>query len=224
MKQAAQPRIIRGSDMRNILFLNIILWFSWLAPATAADSMMAPDALAKSVTEEVLAIIRADKDIQAGSQKKVLELVETKIVPHFNFAGMTRIALGKNWSQANAEQRKALTNEFRALLIRTYTTAFTQYKNQTVEYRALRLAPSDNDVVVKSFIKQPSGQPIAVDYNMEKTDAGWKVYNLKIEGISLVENYRNTFNTEIQKSGIDGLIKTLADRNKSLAQSQVVQK
>lgn len=210
--------------MRNILFLNIILGLFWLAPATAADSMMAPDVLAKSVTEEVLAIIRADKDIQAGNQKKVLDLVETKIVPHFNFAGMTRIALGKNWSQANAEQRKALTSEFRALLIRTYTTAFTQYKNQTVEYRPLRLAPSDNDVVVKSFIKQPSGQPIAVDYNMEKTDAGWKVYNLKIEGISLVENYRNTFNTEIQKSGIDGLIKTLADRNKSLAQSQVVQK
>jgi phospholipid transport system substrate-binding protein len=209
--------------MRNILFLNIILGLLWIAPATAAD-MMAPDALAKSVTEEVLAIIRADKDIQAGNQKKVLDLVETKIVPHFNFAGMTRIALGKNWSQANAEQRKALTNEFRALLIRTYTTAFTQYKNQTVEYRPLRLAPSDNDVVVKSFIKQPSGQPIAVDYNMEKTDGGWKVYNLKIEGISLVENYRNTFNTEIQKSGIDGLIKTLADRNKSLAQSQVVQK
>jgi len=210
--------------MRNILFLNIILGIFWFAPVTAADSVMAPDALAKSVTEEVLAIIRADKDIQAGNQKKVLDLVETKIVPHFNFAGMTRIALGKNWSQANADQRKALINEFRALLIRTYTTAFTQYKNQTVEYRPLRLAPSDNDVVVKSFIKQPSGQPIAVDYNMEKTDAGWKVYNLKIEGISLVENYRNTFNTEIQKSGIDGLIKTLADRNKSLAQSQVVQK
>jgi phospholipid transport system substrate-binding protein len=209
--------------MRNILFLNIILGLFWLAPATAAD-MMAPDVLAKNVTEEVLAIIRADKDIQAGNQKKVLDLVETKIVPHFNFAGMTRIALGKNWSQANAEQRKALTNEFRALLIRTYTTAFTQYKNQTVEYRPLRLASGDNDVVVKSFIKQPSGQPIAVDYNMEKTDAGWKVYNLKIEGISLVENYRNTFNTEIQKSGIDGLIKTLADRNRSLAQSQVVQK
>ena len=209
--------------MRDILFLNIILGLLWIAPATAAD-MMAPDVLAKNVTEEVLAIIRADKDIQAGNQKKVLDLVETKIVPHFNFAGMTRIALGKNWSQASAEQRKALTNEFRALLIRTYTTAFTQYKNQTVEYRPLRLAPSDNDVVVKSFIKQPSGQPIAVDYNMEKTDAGWKVYNLKIEGISLVENYRNTFNTEIQKSGIDGLIKTLADRNKSLAQSQVVQK
>lgn len=209
--------------MRNVLFLNIILWLFGCAPAAAAD-MMAPDALAKGVTEEVLAIIRADKDIQAGNQKKVLDLVETKIVPHFNFAGMTRIALGKNWSQANAEQRKALTNEFRALLIRTYTTAFTQYKNQTVEYRPLRLAPGDNDVVVKSFIKQPSGQPIAVDYNMEKTDAGWKVYNLKIEGISLVENYRNTFNTEIQKSGIDGLIKALADRNKSLAQPQVVQR
>lgn len=209
--------------MRNILFLNIIFGWLWCAPAAAAD-IMAPDALAKSVTEEVLAIIRADKDIQAGNQRKVLDLVETRIVPHFNFAGMTRIALGKNWNQANAEQRKTLTQEFRTLLVRTYTTAFTQYKNQTVEYRPLRLAPGDNDVVVKSFIKQPSGQPIAVDYSMEKTDAGWKVYNLKIEGISLVENYRNTFNTEIQRGGIDGLIKALADRNKSLAQAQVVQK
>jgi phospholipid transport system substrate-binding protein len=193
----------------------------WGSPAVAADTL-APDVLAKTVTEEVLTIIRADKDIQAGNQKKVLDLVETRIVPHFNFFGMTRIALGKNWNQANAEQRKALTQEFRTLLVRTYTTAFTQYKNQTVEYRPLRLAPGDNDVVVKSFIRQPSGQPIAVDYSMEKTDAGWKVYNLKIEGISLVENYRNTFNTEIQKGGIDGLITTLADRNKSLA--QVVQK
>jgi phospholipid transport system substrate-binding protein len=193
----------------------------WGAPAVAAD-LLAPDALARSVTEEVLTIIRADKDIQAGNHEKVLDLVETRIVPHFNFSGMTRIALGKNWNQANAEQRKALTQEFRTLLVRTYTTAFTQYKNQTVEYRPLRMAPGDNDVVVKSFIKQPSGQPIAVDYSMEKSDAGWEVYNLKIEGISLVENYRNTFNTEIQKGGIDGLIKTLADRNKSLA--QVVQR
>lgn len=207
--------------MRNILFLNIIIWLFWGAPGIAAD-MLGPDALAKSVTEEVLGIIRDDKDIQAGNQKKVLDLVETRIVPHFNFAGMTRIALGKNWNQASAEQRKALTQEFRTLLVRTYTTAFTQYRNQTVEYRPLRLAPGDTDVVVKSFIKQPSGQPVAVDYSMEKTDAGWKVYNLKIEGISLVENYRNTFNTEIQKGGIDSLIKTLADRNKALA--QVVQK
>jgi phospholipid transport system substrate-binding protein len=204
--------------MSKYLILNIFFGMLWCAPAAAAD-FMAPDALARSVTEEVLAIIRADKDIQAGNHKKVLELVENKIVPHFNFSGMARIALGRNWNQANADQRKALTQEFRTLLVRTYTTAFTQYKNQTVEYRPVRLAPADTDVVVKSFIKQPSGQPIAVDYNMEKTDAGWKVYNLKIEGISLVENYRNTFNTEIQKSGIDGLIKTLADRNRTLAQA-----
>ena len=163
-------------------------------------------------------ILRADKDIQAGNQKKVYDLIDTRIAPHFSFTTMTRLAMGKNWNQANPDQRKALTHEFRVLLVRTYTTAFTQYSNQTIEYRPVKLAPNDDDVVVKSFIKQPSGQPVAVDYSMEKTDLGWKVYNVKIEGISLVENYRNTFNTEVQKSGIDGLIKALADKNRALVQ------
>ena len=102
--------------------------------------------------------------------------------------------------------------------MRTYTAAFTQYKNQTIEYRPLHMAPNDDDVVVRSRIKQPSGQPVAVDYNMEKTGKGWKVYNVKIEGISLVENYRNTFNTEVQRNGIDGLINSLAEKNNQLAQ------
>lgn len=189
------------------------------AAAFAADAP-APDALAKAVTEEVLGIIRADKDIQSGNQKKVHELIETKIAPHFNFVSMTRLAMGKNWNQANPEQRKVLISEFRTLLVRTYTTAFTQYKNQTVEYRPVRLAPNDNDVVVKSLVKQPSGQPVAVDYSMEKTDNGWKVYNVKIEGISLVENYRNTFNTEIQRNGVDGLIRSLTQKNNSFASVQ----
>lgn len=187
-------------------------------PARAAE-MVAPDALAKSVTDEVLAIIRADKDIQSGNQRKVLDLVESKVVPHFNFQHMAQLAMGKNWRQASAEQQKVLTHEFRILLVRTYTAAFTQYKNQTVEYRPLRLAPDETDAVVKSLVKQPSGQPIAIDYGMEKTDRGWKVYNVKIEGISLVENYRNTFNSEVQKSGVDGLIKSLAEKNKVLAQA-----
>ena len=186
-------------------------------PVRAAE-MVAPDALAKSVTDEVLAIVRADKDIQSGNKKKVLDLVETKVVPHFNFAHMAQLAMGKNWRQASAEQQKALTGEFRTLLVRTYTAAFTQYKNQTVEYRPLQLAPGDTDVVVKSLIKQPSGQPVAIDYGMEKTDKGWKVYNVKIEGISLVENYRNTFNSEVQRNGVDGLIRSLAEKNKMLAQ------
>lgn len=186
-------------------------------PVRAAE-MVAPDALAKSVTDEVLAIVRADQDIQSGNQKKVLDLVEAKVLPHFDFARMAQLAMGKNWRQANAEQQRALTSEFRALLVRTYTAAFTQYKNQTVEYRPLRLAQEDTDVVVKSLIKQPSGQPVAVDYGMEKTATGWKVYNVKIEGVSLVENYRNTFNTEVQKNGVDGLIKSLAEKNRTLAQ------
>lgn len=203
--------------MYKALFLFIILTCVALVPARAAG-FPAPDALAKSVTDEVLAVIRADKDIQAGNQNKVIDLVETRIAPHFNFAGMTRLALGRNWSQASPAQRKVLTDEFRALLVRTYTAAFTQYKNQTVEYRPLKIAPNDNDVIVKSLIKQPAGQPVAVDYSMEKTDQGWKVYNVKIEGISLVENYRNTFNTEVQRNGIDGLIKTLSERNRALQQ------
>lgn len=197
-----------------------VLIFLFSIPARA--QMLAPDALAKSVTDEVLTVIRADKDIQSGNQKKVLELVEAKVLPHFSFPRMTQLAMGKNWRDANADQQKRLVGEFRALLVRTYTTAFTQYKNQVVEYKPVRMVAGDTEVVVQSQIKQNSGPPVAVDYNMEKTDAGWKVYNMKIEGISLVENYRNTFNTEVQKHGVDGLIATLAQKNRSA--TQVTQK
>jgi phospholipid transport system substrate-binding protein len=187
------------------------------ATCTWAASDLAPDALARSVTDEVLAIVRADKDLQAGQPQKVAQLVETKVLPHFNFMHMTQLAVGRNWRQATPEQQKVLVEEFKTLLVRTYTTAFSQYRNQTVDYRPLRMAPTDTEVVVKSLIKQPAGQPIAVDYSMEKLPAGWKVYDVKIEGISLVENYRNTFNGEIQRNGVDGLIKALSDKNRTLA-------
>jgi phospholipid transport system substrate-binding protein len=203
--------------MKYLTFFVLAACFA-AVPVRAAE-IMAPDVLAKSVTDEVLAIIRADKDIQAGNQKKVLDLVESKVVPHFNFQHMAQLAMGKNWRQASAEQQNVLTHEFRTLLVRTYTAAYTQYKNQIVEYRSLRLAPDDTDAVVKSVIMQPGGKPITIDYGMEKTDKGWKVYNVKIEGISLVENYRNTFNSEVQKNGVDGLIKTLTEKNKMLAQA-----
>lgn len=187
------------------------------ALATPALAELAPDALARSVTDEVLTIVRADKELQAGNPQKVAQLVETKVLPHFNFTRMTQLAVGRNWRQASAGQQRQLVDEFKTLLVRTYTTAFSQYKNQTIEYRPLRMAPADTDVVVKSLIKQPAGQPIAIDYRMEKGSGGWKVYDVTIEGISLVENYRNTFNNEIQRSGVDGLIKALADKNKALA-------
>ncbi|HSN39288.1 MAG TPA: ABC transporter substrate-binding protein [Burkholderiales bacterium] len=204
--------------MKNYLFSFVLAACFAAAPVRAAE-MMAPDALAKSVTDDVLAVVRADKDIQSGNRKKVLDLVEAKVLPHFNFTRMAQLAMGKNWRQASAGQQKALADEFRILLVHTYTAAFTQYRNQTIEYRPLRLAPDDADVVVKSLIKQPGGQPVAVDYGMEKTDRGWKVYNVKIEGVSLVENYRNTFNAEVQRNGIDGLIKSLAEKNRTLAQA-----
>jgi phospholipid transport system substrate-binding protein len=193
-------------------------FFALAAMSAFAVTDVAPDALARSVTDEVLAIVRADRDLQAGHPQKVAQLVETKVLPHFNFAHMTQLAVGRNWRQASPEQQKVLTDEFRTLLVRTYTTAFTQYKNETIDYRPLRVAPSDTDVVVKSLVKRTAGQPVAVDYAMEKLPDGWKVYDVKIEGISLVENYRNTFNSQIQKNGVDGLIKALADKNKSLAQ------
>jgi len=205
--------------MRNISKYLILLCLLFFAKTAFAAQVLAPDALARSVSEEVMAQIRADKEIQAGNVKKILELVEAKVLPHFNFASMARLAMGRNWREANTEQQQRLTGEFRTLLVRTYTTALTQYKNQTVDFKPVRMAASDADVVVQSLIKQPGGAPVAIDYSMEKTDNGWKVYNVKIEGISLVETYRNTFNTEIQKHGVDGLIKSLADKNRSNAQA-----
>src|SRR5688572_29413501 len=203
-----------GAEMRKIVLSLLALSVFAGSPAGAAD-VAAPDVLARAVTDEVLKIVRADKELQAGNQRKVVDLIESKVAPHFEFTSMTRLAMGRNWSQANTEQRKALTQEFRMLLVRTYTTAFTQYKDQVIEYRPLKLGADETDVVVKSLIKQTSGQPVAIDYRMEKTDRGWKVYDVKIEGISLVENYRNTFNSEVQRSGIDGLVKSLADRNRA---------
>jgi len=202
-------------------YLFLLIFSSFIGVAAAAEAMIAPDVLARSVTDEVLVALRNDKAIQAGDQKKARELIESRIAPHFNFAGMAQLAVGKNWSAANPEQRKALIAEFRALLVQTYTASLLLYKDQKIEYRPLKLAADDTDVLVRSLVRQSGGgEPVQVDYGMEKTDAGWKVYNVKIAGISLVESYRSTFNTEIQKNGVDGLIKTLRDKNRVLASNQ----
>jgi len=201
------------------LIYGYLLAMVWSAAAAAQAPDLAPDVQAKKVTEEVLAIIRADKEIQAGNTRKILDLVEAKVLPHFNFTRMTRLAVGAPWRQASSAQQQSLTNEFRLLLVHTYTNAFTQYRDQVVEYKPLKLQPGDTEVVVRSLVKQKGGaDPIDINYSMEKTDAGWKVYDVTIAGVSLVQNYRSTFNSEIQKSGIDGLIATLATKNKTLAQ------
>ena len=204
--------------MKRLIF-GCLLAMVWSVAASAQSTGLAPDVLAKKVTEEVLAIVRADKDIQAGNHKKILDLVEAKVLPHFNFTRMTRLAVGAPWRQASTAQQQSLTNEFRMLLVHTYTSAFTQYRDQVVEYKPLKLQTGDTDVVVRSLIRQKGGaDPIDINYTMEKTDAGWKVYDVTIAGVSLVQNYRSTFNSEIQKSGIDGLIATLVTKNKTLAQ------
>ncbi|MBI2289417.1 MAG: ABC transporter substrate-binding protein [Betaproteobacteria bacterium] len=203
----------------NRLIYGCLLAMVWSVAASAQSTDLAPDALARKVTEEVLAIVRADKDIQAGNHKKILDLVEAKVLPHFNFTRMTRLAVGAPWRRASTAQQQSLTNEFRMLLVYTYTNAFTQYRDQVVEYKPLKLQTGDTDVVVRSLVKQKGGaDPIDINYSMEKTDASWKVYDVTIAGVSLVQNYRSTFNSEIQKAGIDGLIATLATKNKTLAQ------
>ncbi len=203
----------------NRLICICLLGMVWPVAALAQSTDIAPDALARKVTEEVLAIVRAGKDIQDGNHKKVFGLVESKVLPHFNFTRMTRLAVGAPWRQATTAQQQSLTNEFRMLLVHTYTSAFTQYRDQVVEYKPLKLQTGETDVVVRSLVRQKGGaDPIDINYSMEKTDTGWKVYDVTIAGVSLVQNYRSTFGSEIQKSGVDGLIATLTTKNRTLAQ------
>ncbi len=201
-----------------IKYLLLICFFSPHGVLAATEgAALAPDMLARNVTDEVLGLLRADKEIQSGNVRKARDLIENKIAPHFNFSSMAQLAVGKNWSMASREQRKALTGEFRALLVQTYTASLMLYKDQKIEYRPLNMAAGDTDVLVRSLVRQSGGgEPVQVDYGMEKTDDGWKVYNVKIGGISLIETYRSTFNAVVRKGGIDGLINTLRDKNRSL--------
>lgn len=185
-------------------------------PVRAAD--VAPDVLVKSTTEEVLSIVRQDKEIQAGNRKKVLELVNAKVLPHFDFGRMTRLAVGRAWREATPQQQQVLIEQFQELLVRTYTNAFIGYRNQTVEYRPFRMESGATDVTVRTAIIQPGGPPVPVDYGMYKTANGWKVYDVVIEGVSLVTTYRGTFAEEIRRGGIDGLIRSLQEKNQSLVQ------
>ena len=191
------------------------LCFSLVA-GTALAQGVAPDVQVKNITNEVLGIIKADKDIQAGHQKKLNDLVDAKVLPHFNFSRMTALAVGRNWPKATPEQQKALTGEFRALLVRTYSSALSTYKNQVIEFKPLRAAAGDTDVTVRTQVKQAGAEPISIDYSMEQTPAGWKVYDVVVGGVSLVTNYRETFNAEIRDGGVDGLIKSLVSKNRSL--------
>lgn len=178
----------------------------------AAETL--PDALVKSTVDEVLLVIKQNKDKNA-----LHDLAEKKVLPHFDFQRMTQLAVGRAWREANLAQKQALENAFRSLLVSTYTTALSQASNanQTVEVKPAPVKPGDDDITVKTLVKEPGRQPIPIDYRMAKTPSGWKVYDVVVENLSLVTNYRGSFNTEISRSGIDGLIKTLEAKNKKLA-------
>jgi phospholipid transport system substrate-binding protein len=198
-----------------MMIKKFILALSLLCFSAVSFAMEGPDELVKRTADDVLAAVKSDKDIQAGNQEKIFALAEEKIVPNFNFDKVSRMVLGKNWTKATPEQKIAFQAEFRTLLIRTYATALAKYRNQTIEYRPFRQASESDLASVKTLILQPGGQPIAVDYALVKQLDAWKVYDIVIEGVSLVTNYRGQFAQEIRQNGMDSLIKKLADKNKA---------
>ena len=197
--------------MKSIFALCLIA----LSVAASAQDL-APDEQVKLISDEVISAIKQDQDIRAGNQKKLTDLVEAKVLPHFDFSRMTALAVGRHWPRASAEQKNLLSSEFRTLLVRTYSNALSTYKNQTIEFKPLRAAAEDTEVTVRTQVRQSGAAPISIDYNMERTSSGWKVYDIVVGGVSLVTNYRETFNSEVRYGGVDGLIKSLASQNRSL--------
>lgn len=184
------------------------------SPALAQED--SPDALIKKVTEDVLTIVRQDKDIQNGNTKKAIDLVEVKVLPNFDFQHMTALAMGKDWNKASPEQKKRLSEEFKTLLVRTYSNALTGYRDQMVRYKPSKMQSGDTEVLVRTEILKPGNKPIALDYALEKQADGWKVFDVIVAGVSLVTNYRDTFTQEVRANGIDGLIKMLVTKNNQM--------
>ena len=205
-----------SSRIRSGLIAAAILIVSASSSVVMAEDAT-PDVLVKNVTNEVLDIVRKDKDIQSGNTKKAIDLVEAKVLPNFDFGRMTTLAVGRDWKSANATQQKTLTDEFHTLLVRTYSNALTAYKSQTIDFKPLKMAAGDTDVTVRTEVKQAGAKPISIDYSLEKTDNTWKVYDVVVGGVSLVTSYRDQFKQEINTGGIEGLIKSLQAKNQASA-------
>jgi phospholipid transport system substrate-binding protein len=191
---------------------------------TASADIVTPDALIKNTVQDVTSIIKKDQDIQAGNQKKILALVDSKVLPNFDFTRMTQLAVGKYWRTATPEQKQSLTSEFRNMLVRTYTKVFTVYRDQAIEVKPLRMAADATEATVQTVISKPGTPPVLVNYEMKKSADGWKAFDITIEGVSMIMSYRGTFASTIQDKGIDGLIKSLADKNANPADEAQVRK
>jgi phospholipid transport system substrate-binding protein len=206
--------------MKRLLIL-LCLLASAFAPVAIAAPSMAPDALVRDVTNEVLTIVRQDKAIQGGDTRRVLALVEEKVLPHFDFRRMTMLAVGRDWRNASPEQQQRLTEAFRTLLVRTYSNALTQYRDQTIDFRPFRAAEGETRVQVRTEVRQSGAQPIGIDYMLErKDDDSWKVFDVIVAGVSLVTNYRSSFAEEVRNGGVDGLIRSIESKNRTLEAEQ----
>ncbi|NDI84702.1 MlaC/ttg2D family ABC transporter substrate-binding protein [Undibacterium crateris] len=203
--------------MKSLFSRFVLALMASLSIGGTALAQEAPDQLVKRLSQEILDLAKNDKEIQAGNQKRVYDMVENKILPYIDFPRMTSLAAGKSWREATPEQQKQLTNEFRTLLVFTYSGAISQIKDQRMEFKPLRAAPEDTEVEVRSQVIQSRGEPIQLNYRLEKLPTGWKIYDINVLGAWLVETYKGSFSAEISKSGIDGLIKTLVEKNKKLA-------
>ena len=197
------------TKMNSVLLLALAL----AAPVLPAQEV-APNVLLQSTTLEVITAIKRQRDLHGGQLTQVASLVETKVLPLFDFSRMTQIAVARNWRLATPEQQAALTAEFKSLLVRTYSTVLSSYRDQVIEFRSMRSVPADTEVTVKSVVRQSGTAPVAMDYDMEKTPAGWRIYDIKVAGVSLVTTYRDSFSERIRDDGVDGLIKALEDKNR----------
>ena len=191
----------------------------WAGVAQA--EILAPDVLIRNTVHEVIEVVRTDEDIKAGDLQKTLALVDEKVLPHFDFKRMSRLAVGKYWRRASEEQKQALTTEFRNMLVRTYTKVFSVYRDQTIDVEPLKATSDEDEVTVKTTITKPGTSSIPVNYEMKLGENGWKVFDIYIEGVSMVMSYRSTFGSQIQESGIDGLIKALAEKNDKATNTQL---
>jgi phospholipid transport system substrate-binding protein len=194
-----------------------VSWVIGLLFAGAALAQeLAPDVLVKNVTTDVIELIIRDRQIRSGDRAKLIEVIEAKVLPHFSFQSMTALAMGQSWSKATPEQKMRLIEEFKTLLVRTYASALAAYSEQRIDYRPLRAKPTDTDVTVQVRVIQSGAQPVPIDYSMEKTPGGWKVYDVMVGGVSLVANYRTEFNHTVREAGVEGLIKNMQAKNRSL--------
>ena len=199
--------------LKNFLISGLIAVYS----LGAAAEIVPPDLLAKNTTNEVLRIVKQDKDIKGGNNKKILDLVEEKILPNFDFRQMTQLAVGKNWGKATPEQQASLVNEFRTMLVRTYSASLSSVADYKIEFKPFKLAPGETDVTVNTEVSKPGAPPIPINYRMEKQADGWKVYDVQVDNVSMVTVYRNSFNSEVRKGGVEGLLATLSRRNQPAA-------